>query len=93
MFCDDFEFKLVCFYDPRKLIQVLCVTGKNRNLFLLPALSLVLHPTLRPVLHPTLRPILCPAQKPWVIWRLAYWWLAMRKSETWVFLMLMVLSH
>jgi hypothetical protein len=33
MFCDDFEFKSICFYDPRKLIQVLRVTVKNHSLF------------------------------------------------------------
>jgi hypothetical protein len=74
MFCDDFEFKSVCFYDPRKLIHVLCVTGKNRSLFLHPTLRPVLHPTLSLVLHPTLR----PAQKPWAIWRLAY------RGQRWV---------
>jgi hypothetical protein len=52
MFCNDFEFKSICFYDPRRLIHVLYVTGQNRSLFLLLALSSILH--LAVVLHPTL---------------------------------------
>jgi hypothetical protein len=85
MFCDDFEFKLVCFYDPRKLIHVLYVTGANCIFFLLSALS--------PVLHSTLRPTLCPAQKRWVVWRLWYWRPMMDESETWVFLVLIPSSY
>jgi hypothetical protein len=81
LFCNDFEFKSVFFYDPRRLIHVLYVTGKNRSLFLLPALSLVLHLALR------------PAQKQWEIWWLWYWRPVMGESETWFFLMLMASSY
>jgi hypothetical protein len=59
MFYDGFEYNSTCFNDSRKLIHVLCVTGKNRSSFLHPTLRPVLHPTLSPVLHPTLRHSSC----------------------------------
>jgi hypothetical protein len=81
MFCDDFEYNSTCFYDSRKLIRILCVTGQNRNLFL----HLVLHLALSPTLYPT--------QKPWVNWRLSYRRQAMGESKTWVLFVLMASNY
>jgi hypothetical protein len=89
MFYDDFEYNSACFYDFRKLIHVMCVTGKNRSSFLHLALRPILHPVLSLVLHPALR----PALKPWEIWWLSYQRPAMGESETWVFLVLMASNY
>jgi threonine/homoserine/homoserine lactone efflux protein len=62
MFCNDFEFKSVCFYDPLRLIHVFYVTGKNPSLFFLSTLSQILHPTHSLVLHPELRLALHPTK-------------------------------
>jgi hypothetical protein len=55
MFYVDLEYNSLCFYVSKNLIHMFFgVTGKNRIMFLLPALSLTLHPVLNPVPGPTL---------------------------------------
>jgi hypothetical protein len=89
VFYVDLEYNSLRFYVSKNLIRIFGVTGQNRSMFLLPALSLVLHPVLNPVLGPAL----LPAQKQWAIWWLWYCRPVMGESGTWVLLVLSPSSY